>query len=239
MRGDRDDVRPARRSIMRWLRALTLRTLVLFGLAIVASIAFVVIAAELRRGALDQLDIAIELAVHRIDSPLADVVMKTATWIGSNPVVMPVTLAVTLVAIHRRQRLIAIVLVIDALVVVGAYVALKLLFSRARPRLFDKIELPTDYSFPSGHSMSAVGIYGVVAAALIAMFPRSRAPVVAVTAALIATIGFSRVYLGVHWPFDVLAGYAGGVPPLVVAVHLIHRRALRDRNVAEVIEHQG
>jgi undecaprenyl-diphosphatase len=96
------------------------------------------------------------------------------------------------------------------------------MFSRERPRLFDKIELPTDYSFPSGHAMSAVGIYGVVAAALIALYPRARRPVIAAAIALIALIGLSRIYLGVHWPSDVIGGFLGGVPPLVVSVHLIH-----------------
>jgi undecaprenyl-diphosphatase len=223
-------------AVMHWLRALTLRTLALFAIAIVASLAFVIIAAEVRSGALDQLDISVELAVHRLDSPLADAVMKTATLIGSNTVVLPAVILVTLLAIHARKRLVAIVLVIDALVVVAAYSALKVMFSRERPRLFDKIALPTDYSFPSGHSMSAIGIYGVIAAAVIALYPTSRKPVIAATALLVATIGFSRVYLGVHWPFDVIGGLLGGVPPLVVSVHLIHRRNLRDRNVADVIE---
>src|SRR5262249_22740475 len=152
----------------------------------------------------------------------------------SNVVLLPVTIAVAALAIHRRDRLIAIVVVIDGLVVVAAYTTLKLMFSRERPRLFDKIALPPDYSFPSGHAMSALGIYGVIAAAWIALYPRSRTPVIAATVALIAAIGLSRVYLGVHWPFDVLGGYLCAVPPLIVSVHLIHRGALRDRSVAEV-----
>jgi membrane-associated phospholipid phosphatase len=109
------------------------------------------------------------------------------------------------------------------------------MFSRERPRLFDKIALPTGYSFPSGHSMSAMGIYGVIAAALIAMYPAARRPVIAAAAVLIAAIGVSRVYLGVHWPSDVLGGWLGGIPPLVVSVHLLHRRG-RDRSVADLVE---
>lgn len=216
--------------VTRWLRALTLRTFALFAIAIAASVAFVVIAAELRTGALDRLDVTVELAIHRLDSGFADIVMKTATLIGSNVVLLPVVALVTLLAIHRRMRTVAIVLAIDTIVVLAIDSALKVMFSRERPRLFDKIALPTDYSFPSGHSMSAIGIYGVVAAALIALYPRARRTVVVATALLVATIGFSRVYLGVHWPFDVVGGYLGGVPPLIVSVHLIHRRRARDRN---------
>jgi undecaprenyl-diphosphatase len=218
------------RSAVRWLRALTLRTLALFAIAIVASLAFVVVAAEVRRGALDQLDITVELAIHRLDSAPADLVMKTATLVGSNAVLLPVVALVTLLAIHRRRRTLAIVLIVDTIAVIAIDAALKVMFGRERPALFDKIALPTDASFPSGHSMSALGIYGVVAVALIALYPRARGSVIAATVVLVAAIGFSRVYLGVHWPFDVVGGLLGGVPPLVVSAHLIHRPRA-ERNV--------
>jgi len=225
---------PARTGVTRWLRALTLRTFVLFAIAAVASLAFVILAAWVRTGALDQVDIAVELAIHRLDSPLGDIAMKTATLIGSNMVLLPVVAGVTLVALRRRNRTVASVLVIDTVVVIWVDSALKVMLSRARPTLFDKIALPTDYSFPSGHSMSAIGIYGVVAAALIALYPRARTAVIASAVLLVAAIGLSRIYLGVHWPFDVVGGLLGGVPPLVVSVHLIHRRRARDRSVADL-----
>jgi membrane-associated phospholipid phosphatase len=231
--------RSTRDAVSRWLRALTLRTFVLFAIAIVASLAFVAIAAEMRRGALDRLDAAIELGVHRLDSPLADAVMKTATLIGSNIVLLPAVALVTLLAVRLRKRTVAIVLVIDTLAVLAACNALKLMFSRERPRLFDKIALPTDYSFPSGHSMSALGIYGVIAAALIALHPQARRATIAAAILLIAAIGFSRIYLGVHWPSDVLGGYLGGVPPLIVSVHLIHRRRRGDHNLADLVDATG
>jgi undecaprenyl-diphosphatase len=218
----------ARTGVMRWFA--------LFAIAAVASLAFVVIAAYVRTGAIDHLDVAVELAIHRLDSRLGDVVMKTATLIGSNAVLLPVVAGVTLLALHRRNRGVAIVLVIDTIVVIAANLLLKVMFSRERPTLFEKIALPTGYSFPSGHSMSPLGIYGVVAAALIALYPRARRPVIVAAALLITTIGFSRIYLGVHWPFDVVGGLLGGVPPLVVSAHLIHRRCAHDRNVADLVE---
>jgi undecaprenyl-diphosphatase len=223
-------------AVLRWLRALTLRSFALFGLAIVASVAFAVIAAAMRRGALDPLDTSLELAMHRLDSPLADAVLRTATLIGSNIVALPAVAVAIALAIHRRQRVVAVVLAIDTAVVIAAYSLLKVMFSRERPRLFDKVALPTDYSFPSGHSMTAMGIYGVIAAALIAMFPAARRPVIIAAVLLIAAIGLSRIYLGVHWPSDVLGGLLGGVPPLIASIHLIHRRRRRDRNVADLVQ---
>lgn len=214
--------RPVLRRIRPWLRALPPRTLALFGAAIVASIAFAILAAEIRAGALDRLDRAVELAIHRLDARPPDLAMEAAAALGANVVLLPVVAAVTALAIRMRKRAVAIILVIDTIVVIAAYSALKVMFSRERPRLFDKIALPTGYSFPSGHAMSAVGIYGVIAAALIAMYPRARRPVIAAAIALIAMIGLCRIYLGVHWPSDVIGGFLGGVPPLVVSVHLIH-----------------
>lgn len=211
-----------------WWRALTLRTLALLVISVIASVAFLVIAAELRNGALDRLDVEIELAVHRLDSTIGDVAMVTATLIGTNYVVVLAVALAAALALQYRRRAVAIVLVVDAIAVIATNSLLKMMFSRERPRLFDKIALPTDYSFPSGHAMSAVGVYGVVAAALIALYPRARTPAIVAAALLAAAIGFSRVYLGVHWPSDVLAGFLGGVPPLVASVHLIHR-APRER----------
>lgn len=228
-------MRGARRAVTRWLGALTLRTLVLFAIAIAASLAFVIVAAEVRTGAVDRLDVSIELAVHRLDSLPADLVMQTATRIGSNLILLPCVALVTGLAIRDHRRRIAIVLIIDTIAVIAAYSALKVMFSRERPELFDKVALPTGYSFPSGHSMSAMGIYGVIAAGLIALRPRARRPVIAAAVLLIAAVGLSRIYLGVHWPSDVIGGFLGGVPPLIASVHLLHRRA-RDRSVADVIE---
>jgi undecaprenyl-diphosphatase len=189
----------------------------------------------MRHGSLDRLDPAVELAVHRLDSAPWDIAMRAASWIGENAVLLPMLAGAIALAIHHRRRAVALILAIDTAVVIAAYSLLKLMFSRERPRLFDKVPLPTDYSVPSGHSMSAVGIYGVIAAALIAMYPAARRPVAAAAALLIAAVGVSRVYLGVHWPSDVLGGWLGGIPPLVVSIHLLHRHR-PDRSVANLVE---
>ena len=63
-----------------------------------------------------------------------------------------------------------------------------------------------------------------IAAVLVTLFPTRRTIILPAAVLLIAAIGFSRVYLGVHWPFDVLAGFAAGVPLLVTTVHLLHMK---------------
>ena len=75
--------------------------------------------------------------------------------------------------------------------------------------------------------MSSMATYGALAAVLIGLYPRRRWWIVAGAALVIGSIGFSRVYLGVHWPFDVLAGYAAATPFVVVTAHLVHRSVNR------------
>jgi undecaprenyl-diphosphatase len=86
--------------------------------------------------------------------------------------------------------------------------ALKSLFQRARPELFDSGYTASFYSFPSVHATIAVGFYGtltLLAAWRLRGFWRWAA--VALGIALILLIGFSRLYLGVHYPIDIVAGF--------------------------------
>src|SRR5207247_8730988 len=66
------------------------------------------------------------------------------------------------------------------------------------------------YSFPSGHAMAALAIYGMVAVIVARRWPRLRWPIMMGACVMIVAIGVSRVYLGHHWATDVLAGYAAG-----------------------------
>ena len=77
----------------------------------------------------------------------------------------------------------------------------------------------------------------MIGAVIALLYPRTKVPVIIATGFLIAAIGASRIYLGVHWPFDVLGGFLGGVPLLVVSVHLLHRdpRRMHDKNLATLI----
>jgi undecaprenyl-diphosphatase len=90
---------------------------------------------------------------------------------------------------------------------------LKLVFHRARPVPFFGTD-PASYSFPSGHAMSSLCFYGVLAGLISAQIHSLRARILIWIASvvLIAGIGLSRIYLGVHYPTDVIAGYlAGGI----------------------------
>jgi undecaprenyl-diphosphatase len=94
----------------------------------------------------------------------------------------------------------------------GAFVlevTLKLAFHRPRPTPFFGPQ-PSSYSFPSGHALASFCFYGVLAGVVNSRVRHQdlRAPIWIASALLVAVIGFSRIYLGVHHPTDVMAGYA-------------------------------
>jgi undecaprenyl-diphosphatase len=113
--------------------------------------------------------------------------------------------------LHFRWRRAAVWLLVTLLGALILDVTLKLAFHRARPNPFFG-PIPDTYSFPSGHSLFSFCFYGVLAG-LLADRARSvslRVVIWAIAALLVLAIGVSRIYLGVHYPSDVLAGYLVG-----------------------------
>lgn len=198
------------------------RALVHYTLAILATIVFALLGDAVLGGRTDDLDLDIALAIHEHGRPSLDLVMIAITHVGSWPSLFVLVVAVSFWLLRHGDRWTPAILVASALVAQLANVVLKHMFARPRPTLFEVIPLPASFSFPSGHAMSATVLLGSVAAVLIALHPARRVPILVVTAVLVFAIGLSRVYLGVHWPSDVIAGFAAGVPLLVAAVQLLH-----------------
>jgi undecaprenyl-diphosphatase len=93
---------------------------------------------------------------------------------------------------------------------------LKSVFQRARPELFDSGYHASFYSFPSGHATVAVGLYGMLTVVLAYRLQGTARWAVAVSGILVVLlIGISRLYLGVHYPTDVVAGYLAALLWLV------------------------
>jgi undecaprenyl-diphosphatase len=96
---------------------------------------------------------------------------------------------------------------------------LKQLFQRARPDLHRLIEIG-GYSFPSGHATNAITVYGILSFLLWNHIATRRGRILLLFSStfIIFSIGFSRIYLGVHYPSDVIAGYFVGGFWLIVAI---------------------
>jgi len=139
--------------------------------------------------------------------------MRDLTSLGSAPVLALFVLAVAgWLLVRRQHQALALVLVAT----VGGEVLnqlLKDLFDRPRPDLVLHLTRVDSASFPSGHAMESAVIYFTLAALLARLVePRSLKLYFLVVAAFLSFIvGLSRMYLGVHYPSDVLAGWAAGL----------------------------
>lgn len=87
---------------------------------------------------------------------------------------------------------------------------LKMLMARARPGGLIPAAIETSFSFPSGHATASLALFGFMTYLLCKMFPARKSFLLIASAILIGSVGFSRLYLGVHFPSDVLAGYLVG-----------------------------
>ena len=137
---------------------------------------------------------------------------RDMTALGGTLVVASLSLAVTGFLVLDRKRAAARLVIFAVLSGFVLSHGLKLIFSRDRPDLVTHGSYVATSSFPSGHSMLAAVVYLTLAALLMRVQPRVhvKAYVLALALALTLGVGVSRVYLGVHWPTDVLAGWAAG-----------------------------
>ena len=101
----------------------------------------------------------------------------------------------------------------------------KQIFARDRPSLWESIAPETTFSFPSGHAMGSATIAWVVL--LLAWRTRWRWPVATMAAGFAGMVAFSRVYLGVHYPSDILAGWAAASVWTVSVYMLVYRNGSR------------
>ena len=151
-------------------------------------------------------------AIHGLMNPALTTFFLVVTALGSMEAIALVSLGGAVVFGLRRRWLLFGTWVIAAGGSVMLILLLKALFARPRPYFEQPMLLETYYSFPSGHAMEAVVLYGMLAyfAVLALRTWRARAAVVLGTSLLVLLIGFSRMYLGVHYFSDVVAGFAAG-----------------------------
>lgn len=196
---------------------LTIRAFGLL-LAALAIGAFAGIAEEVLDKQTEAIDTLILQTIRLAHTPLLDQVMVGVTFMGQPSVlaIASLTLGIWLLIVHRRSE--ATTLAIAALGAVGLNYWLKQLFARDRPALWDRIVDVRYYSFPSGHAMVSMVMYGLIGYLLAIHFHRWRGWILSLTFLLIVAIGFSRLYLGVHWPTDVAAGYAAGLVWLIACI---------------------
>jgi undecaprenyl-diphosphatase len=194
------------------------------GLALSAFViwAFAELADGVVEGESRRFDRVVLLWIHSHSPEWLDGPMRLITALGSYQVVAPLLAAFVLVFYLKGWRLSAILLLVSTVGGSLLTTVLKAVFGRARPELFDSGYTASFYSFPSGHATVAVGFYGALTLILAYRFRGpTRWAMATCGVSLVLLIGFSRLYLGVHYPTDVLAGFLAA-PLWVVCVGVVY-----------------
>lgn len=202
-----------------FLKRFEARVLIGLFLAAAALLAFLELADDMVEGETTAIDTRLMLLLREpgdLNDPVGshgvEEAVRDVTALGGTTLVVVVTLVSVLAFIFHRKP-------IHALVMAGAVVAAsassqftKALFGRPRPDLVPHDVYVYSGSFPSGHSTMSTAAFLTLAMliASLEMKRRSKALAYALAAAVVVGVGFSRVYLGVHWPSDVLAGWCLG-----------------------------
>ncbi len=156
-------------------------------------------------------DILME-AVHRIDDPSITRVLHAVTQLGSHAAIGTAAGITALAMLKQGRKDDAWTVVVSTGGAMAINTILKNIFQRQRPQeLARRIKLPASHSFPSGHSLLSAATYPIVAHHLVQRRSVAAQGAVHTLAGLaILTVGFSRVYFGVHFPSDVFGGFAAG-----------------------------
>jgi undecaprenyl-diphosphatase len=204
-------LRPTNRHEIGWL----------IGLLVVAAalLAFTGLAGEVLEGDTRTFDRAILLALRSSADPSDPVgprwleeVARDVTSLGGNAILTAFTLAVIGFLVLTEKHAAAVLVAVSVGGGTALSTLLKLGFARPRPDLVSHAVEVYTASFPSGHAMLSAVTYLTLGALLIRVQPRWRVKVYILSLAISTAflVGVSRVYLGVHWPTDVLAGWCVG-----------------------------
>ena len=214
------------------LRRIESRALVLVIGAAGALWAFFNIAGEVGEGETQAIDRHILLALRNpadlsdpIGSRSFEEAMRDVTALGGVTVMVLVTVVGVLAFLMHRRRWHAAILAGTVLLADVSSEGLKMLYGRPRPDLVPHGSYVYSASFPSGHSTLSAATFLTLATLIASLEPNrgTKIMVYALAMGLVLAIGFSRIYLGVHWPSDVLAGWSLGAAWALAAWTLLLR----------------
>lgn len=194
-------------------------------ISVICALGFGLIAVLVGNTKTQNFDSTIISWVQGLEAPLLTTIMKFFTIIGSGMPIVIITVIIMAILYlflgHRRELLFLFWVMIGTSLINKL---LKLVFQRTRPTLH-RIAEASGYSFPSGHSVAAFALYGALAFLIWKHVPTAigRILIIILSSLFIAIIGISRIYLGVHYPSDVIGGYLMSACCLTVSIWLYQR----------------
>jgi undecaprenyl-diphosphatase len=211
-------VRAKLRASLDWLRAKDLRLVAILAAIGALVFAFIKIGRSVSGGGTTGFDEAILLALRDApDDPIGPPSLTAAVMhisaLGSGAVTGLIVLITTLFFAVSKHYRYALLMLACSLGTLAGMALLKEFYERERPTVVTHIDPPGGHSFPSGHSMISAALYMTLAVLIARTLKtrRQRVFVVAMGAIVMMMIGVTRLYLGVHYPTDVLAGWTAGL----------------------------
>lgn len=174
-----------------------------------------------------QLETNILLNIHQWANPVLDQIMLSITSL-CDPEFVVVIVMLTIAWFLWRRKLTEFAIL--TLACFGALIlneGMKLLFSRPRPTLWPSLLHETTFGFPSGHALGSIVLYGLLAYFYASYRPHHVKGIYLCSVLLIGSIGFSRLYLGVHYPTDIIAGYITGWLWIMACIWLLELQKIR------------
>jgi len=208
----------------------------------IAVVGFTTLAILISTGRAPPFDERLIRSLRRADDPSVPIgprwlgeVGRDITALGGFAVLGLVTAAVAGFLLMTRKYHALVLLLASTLGGLGLSTVLKESFERPRPDIVPHLSYVRTSSFPSGHSMLAAAVYLTLGALLAELVQRRALKVyfLVIAVAITVLVGVSRVYMGVHWPTDVLAGWSGGLAWALTCGVIAH--VLRRRGAVETI----
>lgn len=159
--------------------------------------------------------------IHSLASPVLDGIFFFFTTIGNVQVLLPITAIIIAYLLYKKRRRDALIIIAGVGGAAAANFILKLLFHRDRPTFWHSLVTETGYSFPSGHAM----LSSALVLCLIAIVWNTRWRLTAIIAGsfVVLMIGLSRLYMGVHYPTDIIAGWSVSFVWVAIVVIIVKK----------------
>lgn len=196
----------------------------IYGLIVfIATFVFIGVAVGVQTGYLDSFDDTVRYRVYSMRSDKLTVFWRFITHSGDRYVV--IILGIILLLIKSLREKYGVKFAIATLSSTALYQIMKYIFQRPRPDLTLRLIEQGGYSFPSGHSMNCLVSYGILIYLLLRYCENRRlAKLLSFGLGLLTIlIGFSRVYVGVHYPTDIIGGWSLGIAVLVAMIYAFEK----------------
>lgn len=175
-------------------------------------------------GCLESFDTIIYDSIVKLQSPFFDVLFKSVTQLGNVELLIISICLLSIFFNSKNRRLFLITIVTEVLL----NYLIKIIIQRPRPNISRMVDV-SGFSYPSGHAMITVGLYGFIMYWVFKNIKNKplRVVLLCLLTLLIIHIDISRIYLGVHYPSDVVGGLLLGIAVLIFVITLMNHRRFK------------